>query len=176
MTVSSTSSLEAEADFTTLVDIHGALEEFVKGRGELGETEDCFGVPQHSQEMFDKTSMKERTNEERIHHEAEPVRIYSGSTELVTSSFWMFFVAFYLFFVDIIIFVTFLSNCIFCMFTTAHVLSFCSYVYVSSFICPVTCFSSVTNQPSLRASLHVHKLLELPTRDTISSISFELFL
>ncbi|XP_062843179.1 band 4.1-like protein 1 isoform X7 [Trichomycterus rosablanca] len=83
MTVSSTSSLEAEADFTAFMDVHGAVEEFTRGRGEFGEAEDGFGFTQHM-EPYDKIIMKERVNEERMHHEAEPPPVAKKDPNAVT--------------------------------------------------------------------------------------------
>lgn len=50
ITVSSTSSLEAEVDFTVLTDLHTGMEEFSRGMSELGERDLspdgglCFGI------------------------------------------------------------------------------------------------------------------------------------
>ncbi|MEQ2216162.1 hypothetical protein XENOCAPTIV_011636, partial [Xenoophorus captivus] len=81
MTVSSTSSLEAEVDFTVIMDLHPGMEDFSKGVSELGEREQ---QPEIGQEDFEETSrfyssrlmcskdkfpMEERLPEERTHHE-----------------------------------------------------------------------------------------------------------
>ncbi|KAK5602734.1 hypothetical protein CRENBAI_001208 [Crenichthys baileyi] len=81
MTVSSTSSLEAEVDFTVITDLHSGMEDFSKGVSELGERE---RQPEIGQEDFEETSrfyssrlmgsrdkfpMEERLPEEGTHHE-----------------------------------------------------------------------------------------------------------
>ncbi|XP_032370170.1 protein 4.1 isoform X12 [Etheostoma spectabile] len=53
MTVSSTSSLEAEVDFTVIMDLHSGVEDFSKGLSELGERE---RQPEVGQEDFEETS------------------------------------------------------------------------------------------------------------------------
>lgn len=53
MTVSSTSSLEAEVDFTIITEMHSGMEDFSKGVSELGERE---RVPEVGQEDFEETS------------------------------------------------------------------------------------------------------------------------
>ncbi|XP_030276831.1 protein 4.1-like isoform X7 [Sparus aurata] len=53
MTVSSTSSLEAEVDFTVLMDLHSGAEDFSKGTSELGERE---RQPEVGREDFEETS------------------------------------------------------------------------------------------------------------------------
>lgn len=53
MTVSSTSSLEAEVDFTVIMDLHSGVEDFSKGKLELGERE---RQPEVGQEDFEETS------------------------------------------------------------------------------------------------------------------------
>ncbi|KAM8757122.1 band 4.1-like protein 1 isoform 7-T7 [Acanthopagrus schlegelii] len=53
MTVSSTSSLEAEVDFTVLMDLHSGAEDFSKGMSELGERE---RQPEVGREDFEETS------------------------------------------------------------------------------------------------------------------------
>ncbi|KAF3689442.1 Band 4.1-like protein 1 Neuronal protein 4.1 [Channa argus] len=53
MTVSSTSSLEAEVDFTIITDLHPGIEDFSKGMSELGEKEQQLEV---GQEDFEETS------------------------------------------------------------------------------------------------------------------------
>ncbi|KAM3621922.1 uncharacterized protein V6R79_017854 [Siganus canaliculatus] len=53
MTVSSTSSLEAEVDFTVLMDLHSGMEDFSKGMSELGERE---RQPEVGREDFEETS------------------------------------------------------------------------------------------------------------------------
>ncbi|KAM4741342.1 band 4.1-like protein 1 isoform 2-T2 [Anableps anableps] len=79
MTVSSTSSLEAEVDFTVITDLHSGMEDFSKS--ELGERE---RQPEVGREDFEETSrfysarlmgsrdkfpMEERLPEEGTHHE-----------------------------------------------------------------------------------------------------------
>ncbi|XP_023009514.1 band 4.1-like protein 1 isoform X8 [Maylandia zebra] len=81
MTVSSTSSLEAEVDFTVITDLHSGLEDFSKGVPELGERE---RQPEVGREDFEETSrfysarlmgsrdkspIEERLPEEGMHHE-----------------------------------------------------------------------------------------------------------
>uniref|UniRef100_A0A672FBK1 Erythrocyte membrane protein band 4.1 like 1 n=1 Tax=Salarias fasciatus TaxID=181472 RepID=A0A672FBK1_SALFA len=53
MTVSSTSSLEAEVDFTVITDLHSGVEDFAKGGSELGERERQSEV---AREDFEETS------------------------------------------------------------------------------------------------------------------------
>ncbi|XP_063766355.1 protein 4.1-like isoform X3 [Eleginops maclovinus] len=53
MTVSSTSSLEAEVDFTVLMDLHSGSEDFSKGMSELGERD---RQPEVGREDFEETS------------------------------------------------------------------------------------------------------------------------
>ncbi|XP_012730070.2 band 4.1-like protein 1 isoform X6 [Fundulus heteroclitus] len=81
MTVSSTSSLEAEVDFTIITDLHPGMEDFSKGASELGERERQSEV---GREDFEETSrfysarlmgskdkfpMEERLPEEGTYHE-----------------------------------------------------------------------------------------------------------
>ncbi|XP_047438600.1 band 4.1-like protein 1 isoform X8 [Mugil cephalus] len=80
MTVSSTSSLEAEVDFTVITDLHSGVEDFSKGMSELGERE---RQPEVGREDFEETSrfysarlmgsrdkspMEETLPEEGMHH------------------------------------------------------------------------------------------------------------
>ncbi|XP_040015377.1 protein 4.1-like isoform X5 [Xiphias gladius] len=53
MTVSSTSSLEAEVDFTIITDLHSGVEDFSRGMSELGERE---RQPEVGREDFEETS------------------------------------------------------------------------------------------------------------------------
>ncbi|XP_017160366.1 band 4.1-like protein 1 isoform X6 [Poecilia reticulata] len=53
MTVSSTSSLEAEVDFTVITDLHSGTEDFSKGGSEFGEREQ---QPEVGREDFEETS------------------------------------------------------------------------------------------------------------------------
>lgn len=53
MTVSSTSSLEAEVDFTVIMDLHSGVEDVSKGALELGERE---RQPEVGREDFEETS------------------------------------------------------------------------------------------------------------------------
>ncbi|XP_026202798.1 band 4.1-like protein 1 isoform X4 [Anabas testudineus] len=81
MTVSSTSSLEAEVDFTVITDLHSGMEDFSKGMSELGERE---RLPEVGREDFEETSrfysarlmgsrdkspIEEKLPEEGMHHE-----------------------------------------------------------------------------------------------------------
>ncbi|XP_072238972.1 band 4.1-like protein 1 isoform X2 [Leuresthes tenuis] len=81
MTVSSTSSLEAEVDFTVITDLHSGVEDFSKCMSELGERE---RQPEVGREDFEETSrfysarlmgsrdkfpMEEKLPEEGAHHE-----------------------------------------------------------------------------------------------------------
>uniref|UniRef100_A0A3B4XRX5 Band 4.1-like protein 1 n=1 Tax=Seriola lalandi dorsalis TaxID=1841481 RepID=A0A3B4XRX5_SERLL len=81
MTVSSTSSLEAEVDFTIITDLHSGVEEFSKGMLELEERE---RQPEVGREDFEETSrfysarlmgsrdkspIEEKLPEEGTHHE-----------------------------------------------------------------------------------------------------------
>ncbi|KAF4093893.1 hypothetical protein AMELA_G00006750 [Ameiurus melas] len=70
MTVSSTSSLEAEADFSAFMELHGGVEESSRSMAELGVAED-FSIT-HITGSHDGLPTKERIHEERIHHEVEP--------------------------------------------------------------------------------------------------------
>ncbi|XP_060766270.1 band 4.1-like protein 1 isoform X3 [Neoarius graeffei] len=70
MTVSSTSSLEAEADFSTFMELPGGAEESSKSMAELELAED-FSIT-HITGPHDGLPTKERVHEERIHHEVEP--------------------------------------------------------------------------------------------------------
>lgn len=72
MTVSSTSSLEAEADFSTFMELPGEVEESLRSMAELGVAED-FGISRTTG-SHDGLSAKERVHDERFHHEVEPVR------------------------------------------------------------------------------------------------------
>ncbi|XP_029906847.1 band 4.1-like protein 1 isoform X4 [Myripristis murdjan] len=81
MTVSSTSSLEAEVDFTVIMDLHSGAEDFSKGVSELGEREQQPDVGREDFEEMsrfysarlmgshDKSPIDERLPEERTHHE-----------------------------------------------------------------------------------------------------------
>ncbi|XP_022054746.1 band 4.1-like protein 1 isoform X6 [Acanthochromis polyacanthus] len=81
MTVSSTSSLEAEVDFTVITDLHSGMEDFSKGMSELGVRE---RQPDVGREDFEETSkfysarlmgsrdkspIEEKFPEEATHHE-----------------------------------------------------------------------------------------------------------
>ncbi|XP_034389267.1 band 4.1-like protein 1 isoform X5 [Cyclopterus lumpus] len=81
MTVSSTSSLEAEVDFTVIMDLHSGAEDFSKCMSEVGERE---RQPEVGREDFEETSrfysarlmgsrdkspMEEKLLEEGAHHE-----------------------------------------------------------------------------------------------------------
>ncbi|XP_054604308.2 band 4.1-like protein 1 isoform X7 [Nothobranchius furzeri] len=81
MTVSSTSSLEAEVDFTIITDLHSGVEDLTKCTPELGERE---RQPEVGREDFEETSrfysarlmgsrdkfpMEEKLPEEGMHHE-----------------------------------------------------------------------------------------------------------
>lgn len=83
MTVSSTSSLEAEVDFTVIMDLHSGAEDFSKGMSELGERE---RQPEVGREDFEETSrfysarlmgsrdkspIEEKLPEEGTHHEVD---------------------------------------------------------------------------------------------------------
>lgn len=78
MTVSSTSSLEAEVDFTVLMDLHSGFEDFSKGTSEHGERD---RQPEVCREDFEETSrfysarlMGSRDKspiEEGTHHEVD---------------------------------------------------------------------------------------------------------
>lgn len=83
MTVSSTSSLEAEVDFTVIMDLHSGVEDFPKGVSELGERE---RQPEVGREDFEETSrfysarlmgsrdkspIEEKLPEEGTHHEVD---------------------------------------------------------------------------------------------------------
>ncbi|KAB5537185.1 hypothetical protein PHYPO_G00115960 [Pangasianodon hypophthalmus] len=70
MTVSSTSSLEAEADFSTFMELPGGVEESSRSMAEHGVAED-FSINRITG-SHDGLLVKERVHEERIHHEVEP--------------------------------------------------------------------------------------------------------
>ncbi|XP_022538062.2 band 4.1-like protein 1 isoform X3 [Astyanax mexicanus] len=75
MTVSSTSSLEAEADFTMLMELHGGAEEFSRAQAEVGREDFEETSRFYSARLMgshDRSPVKERVHEERGHHEAEP--------------------------------------------------------------------------------------------------------
>ncbi|XP_038553034.1 band 4.1-like protein 1 isoform X2 [Micropterus salmoides] len=81
MTVSSTSSLEAEVDFTVITDLHSGVEDFSKGMSELGEREEQLEVGREDFEETsrfysarlmgcrDKSPIEEKLPEEGTHHE-----------------------------------------------------------------------------------------------------------
>lgn len=86
MTVSSTSSLEAEVDFT---DLHLGMEEFSRGMSELAERGGGENQPEAGRGDFDETSrfysarlmgqdehpVEQHLLEERGHHEVDAVRV-----------------------------------------------------------------------------------------------------
>ncbi|KAG5835700.1 hypothetical protein ANANG_G00246780 [Anguilla anguilla] len=81
ITVSSTSSLEAEVDFTVIMDLHTGMEEFSKGMTELGERDRLPEVGRDDFEetsrfysarlmaMQDKSPVEDRPPEERVPYE-----------------------------------------------------------------------------------------------------------
>ncbi|XP_046880676.1 band 4.1-like protein 1 isoform X5 [Hypomesus transpacificus] len=86
MTVSSTSSLEAEVDFTVIMDLHSEVGQFSEGMSELGAKEH---QPEVGREDFEETSkfysarlmgshdkfpVEQRPPEERVHHEPPVAR------------------------------------------------------------------------------------------------------
>ncbi|KAI4881151.1 hypothetical protein NFI96_027371, partial [Prochilodus magdalenae] len=75
MTVSSTSSLEAEADFSMLMELHGGSEEFSRGAAEVGREDFEETSRFYSARLMgshERSPMKERGHEERVHHETDP--------------------------------------------------------------------------------------------------------
>ncbi|XP_058228998.1 band 4.1-like protein 1 isoform X3 [Hemibagrus wyckioides] len=70
MTVSSTSSLEAEADFSAFMELQGGMEESSRGMAELGVSED-FSITRITG-SHDGLLTKEKVHEERVHYEVEP--------------------------------------------------------------------------------------------------------
>ncbi|XP_075997094.1 band 4.1-like protein 1 [Genypterus blacodes] len=83
MTVSSTSSLEAEVDFTVITDLHSGMEDLAKGVSEHGGREH---QPEVGRDDFEETSrfysarlmgscdkspIEEKLPEERTHHEVD---------------------------------------------------------------------------------------------------------
>lgn len=86
MTVSSASSLEAEVDFTVVMDLHSGMEEFSRGMAELGQKDlqvDMGGegfedIPgSHStrhMDLRDASPGREKLLEGRAHQDLEPVR------------------------------------------------------------------------------------------------------
>ncbi|KAJ8361270.1 hypothetical protein SKAU_G00177950 [Synaphobranchus kaupii] len=81
ITVSSTSSLEAEVDFTVIMDLHTGMEEFSRGMTELGERDRLPEVGRDDFEetsrfysarlmaMQDKSPVEDRHPEDRVPHE-----------------------------------------------------------------------------------------------------------
>ncbi|KAM7423160.1 hypothetical protein PAMA_010945 [Pampus argenteus] len=95
MTVSSTSSLEAEVDFTVITDLHSGMEDFSKGMSELGERE---RQPEVGREDFEETSrfysarlmgsrdkspIEEKLPEEGMHHEPPVAKRDPGAVSMV---------------------------------------------------------------------------------------------
>lgn len=94
MTVSSTSSLEAEVDFTVIMDLHSGVEDVSKGPLELGER---ARQPEVGREDFEETSRfysarlmgsrdkspidGEKAPEDGAHHEVER-RMFSSSSSI----------------------------------------------------------------------------------------------
>ncbi|XP_066528230.1 band 4.1-like protein 1 isoform X9 [Hoplias malabaricus] len=75
MTVSSTSSLEAEADFTTFLELHGGPDDFSRAMAEVGREDFEETSRFYSARLMgshDRSPMKEKLLEERIHYETEP--------------------------------------------------------------------------------------------------------
>ncbi|KAM9443745.1 band 4.1-like protein 1 isoform 2-T2 [Clarias gariepinus] len=83
MTVSSTSSLEAEADFSAFMEIPGGVEESTRSAVELGVAEDFF-ITRITGPPHDGMATKERAHEERIHHEVEPPPVAKKDPNAVT--------------------------------------------------------------------------------------------
>uniref|UniRef100_A0A8C9Z4N5 Erythrocyte membrane protein band 4.1 like 1 n=1 Tax=Sander lucioperca TaxID=283035 RepID=A0A8C9Z4N5_SANLU len=100
MTVSSTSSLEAEVDFTVIMDLHSGVEDFSKGMSELGERD---RQPEVGREDFEETSrfysarlmgsrdkspIEEKLPEEGRHHESvvSPLTITAESVTSATTT------------------------------------------------------------------------------------------
>ncbi|CAF96906.1 unnamed protein product, partial [Tetraodon nigroviridis] len=93
MTVSSTSSLEAEVDFTVIMDLHSGVEEVSKGLSELGER---ARQPEVGREDFEETSRfysarlmgsrdkspidGEKASEEAGHYEVDRRMIFSSTS------------------------------------------------------------------------------------------------
>lgn len=115
MTVSSTSSLEAEVDFTVLMDLHPGLEDVPKGASELGER---ARQPDVGRDDFEETSRfyssrlmgsrdkspidGEKAPEEGVHHEVDG-RTFASSSSIglslaglvaITTSSCVFFFSF----------------------------------------------------------------------------------
>lgn len=90
MTVSSTSSLEAEVDFTVITDLHPGVEEFSRGLSELAErgggerqvdvSHDDFEEASrfYSTRLMgqDKHPIEQRLLQERGHHEVDAVSVW----------------------------------------------------------------------------------------------------
>ena len=86
ITVSSTSSLEAEVDFTVIMDLHTGMEEFSKGMTELGERDHLPEVGRDDFEetsrfysarlmaMQDKSPVEDRAPDERMPYEVDRPR------------------------------------------------------------------------------------------------------
>lgn len=101
MTVSSTSSLEAEVDFTVIMDLHSGVEEVSKGLSELGER---ARQPEVGREDFEETSRfysarlmgsrdkspidGEKASEEAGHYEVDRRMIFSSTSGGITLPGW----------------------------------------------------------------------------------------
>lgn len=101
MTVSSTSSLEAEVDFTVITDLHSGTEDFSKALSELGER---ARQPEVGREDFEETSRfysarlmgsrdkspidGEKAPEEGAHHEVDRRLFTSSSSNGFTLPGW----------------------------------------------------------------------------------------
>ncbi|KAI5093329.1 band 4.1-like protein 1 [Silurus meridionalis] len=82
MTVSSTSSLEAEADFSTFMELSGGVEMSSRSMSEFGVVED-FSIT-HITGSHDGPTSKEKAHEERVHHEVEPPPVAKKDSNAVS--------------------------------------------------------------------------------------------
>lgn len=102
MTVSSTSSLEAEVDFTVIMDLHSGVEDVSRGSSELGER---ARQPDVGRDDFEETSRfysarlmgsrdkspidGEKAPEEGAHHEVDGWQTSSSSSVGFTLHIWI---------------------------------------------------------------------------------------
>nr|XP_055039693.1 band 4.1-like protein 1 isoform X2 [Misgurnus anguillicaudatus] len=95
MTVSSASSLEAEVDFTTVMDLHSEMEEFSRGMAELGEKDQQVDMGGEGFEEIpgirhmdwrDASPGRERLIEGRTHQDLEPPPIAKKDPSAVSAA------------------------------------------------------------------------------------------
>ncbi|XP_056591323.1 band 4.1-like protein 1 isoform X6 [Triplophysa dalaica] len=98
MTVSSTSSLEAEVDFTVVMDLHSGVEEFTRGMAELGEKDQWVEMGGEGFEDIPKSLSTRRMNlrdvspgrerflEGRAHQDLEPPPVAKKDASAVSTA------------------------------------------------------------------------------------------